>query len=429
MLNHARIRKGVIVTLCVLIVLTLLNNIYSSIKGNNIFSSNSDNNSNKNQGNKKSKGASDLFGLGRNEKDEILQQLDKLSNILVEQQEKRLIQLERDNDNLEKQIKELKKPSPNSSLRERLAYVYPYDLNEKFPAYIWQTWKYGLNDDRFGIDYKKGEEQWAILNPKFIHDIFNDDTANAIIRHLYVNLPEVIKAYESLPHLLLKIDFFKYLILFAKGGVYADIDTVPIQPVPNWIPENVDSNEIGMIIGIESDPKVGLNWKKYYARRLQFSNWVIQAKPGHPILREVIATITEITLTNMKPGTFKMPRETEMEFLTEVMNWTGDGTWTDVIFRYFNDYVLSGIFSKVTWKDFTKMEVPKLVSDVLVLPAFSFNAVESEQEKTVEQVHLKNNFPPNHVIEDDTHPLAFVRHFRDSLFMSKDTVLQDEIKN
>ena len=44
---------------------------------------------------------------------------------------------------------------------EKINFVYPYDADVRFPAYIWQTWKHGLNDEKFDEKYREGERQWA----------------------------------------------------------------------------------------------------------------------------------------------------------------------------------------------------------------------------------------------------------------------------
>jgi mannosyltransferase OCH1-like enzyme len=407
-LDRTKFKKVITLALCVFIALALIgklftdNGVQSSFNGGKDLKSTGGDGKGKNfDGN-----LNDLFKLRLNDQAELSDKLDQLAEKLFENQEKRLAQLEADKMRLERQLKEMKKPSRELSLREQLAFVFPYDQKLKFPAYIWQTWKFGLNDERFGEDYKHGEEQWAVMNPGFIHELFNDDTSNALIRYLYMHLPDVVRAYNALPHIALKMDFFRYLVLFAKGGIYADVDTVPLQPIPNWIPENVDPSELGMIIGIESDPIIK-DWRKFYVRRLQFANWVIQAKPGHPILREIIASITETTLRKMQNNDLYVKSENDESFMLDVMEWTGDGAWTDVIFRYFNDYVRSGIFFKVTWKDFTKMDVPKLVSDVLVLPLNSFNAGE---------IQVSEDAAANVVEGDETHALAFVKHFKKRVF-------------
>lgn len=344
-----------------------------------------------------------ILGLSKlvnneNEKsqDEFFARLEKLNKKFFLSQEARLQKLEKQNELLLKEIKSLKQPSNYASLRERLLFVYPYDSSVRFPAYIWQSWKHGLNDERFNEKYREGESQWAWKNPGFVHELFNDDTAHTMIKFLYHQIPEVLEAYEAMPEVILRMDFFRYLILFAKGGVYADIDTYPLQPIPNWIPENVSPDELGMIVSIETDSN-SPNWRTESVRRLQFAQFVIQAKPGHPILREIIAQIIERTLQKRKAlldtEKLKLTGSSNQRSL-DISRWTGAGLWTDVILKYFNDYIQSSIYQKITWKEFHELKIPKLVSDILILPIHSFA---SDIE-----------IPKDGKIED---PLAFVKHY------------------
>lgn len=80
------------------------------------------------------------------------------------------------------------------------------------------------------------------------------------------------------------------------------------KPIPykNSKPSLLSSDEIshqpGLVIGIEADPDRD-DWSEWYARRIQFCQWTIQAKPGHPILRELILNITATTLASVQnPG-------------------------------------------------------------------------------------------------------------------------------
>jgi mannan polymerase II complex HOC1 subunit len=330
--------------------------------------------------------------LSQHKEDEFLQKLEKIHKKLLVKQDERLALLEKQNSLLAQELKLIKKPPSDALLRDKLVHLYPYDRLVKFPAYIWQTWKHGLNDARFDEKFRQGETEWAMKNPGFVHELFNDDTANAMIHHLYVSIPEIVRAYDILPEVIMKMDFFRYLILFARGGAYADIDTVPLQPIPNWIPENVSPAELGMIISVDVDSSAS-NWREIYWRRLQFGQFIIQLKPGHPILREIIAQITERTLQLAQAGTLTLGEGAAGKTI-ELQKWTGGGIWTDVVMTYFNDYMQSSIYSKITWKDFHKLEVPKLVSDVLVLPRSSFA---SELE-----------VPKDGKVED---PLAFAKHY------------------
>lgn len=312
---------------------------------------------------------------------EILERFEKLTQDLLKKQDEQLKKFDRERKVLEKKIQSLRHPPVHATTREKLALVFEHGATKKFPAYIWQTWPYSDSDERMESTLRTYERNWGAKNPGFVHEIINDDTAAALVHYLYSSVPEVIEAYDALPSSFLRIDFFKYLILLARGGIYADMDTNPLQPIPNWIPENVSPKEIGLVVGIENDSR-NPDWRSKYLRRLQFGDWIIQAKPGHPIIREIVAKITENTLKRKSDGELRMHLRNDMN----IMGWTGSGVWTDVIFTYFNDYVQSGVLSKITWKDFHDLKVPKLVSDVLIFPQSSFNAPEKDKPKDGSEV-------------------------------------------
>lgn len=388
-------RKTVIITTLIIITILIIAKISTS--------KNSVNNLQEVFQNENILGISKLIS-NENEKnqDEFLVRIDKLNQLVMQEQERRLDKLEKMQQQILNEIKALKTPPEKASIRDKLVYLYPYDPSAKFPAYIWQAWKYGLNDDRFEQKYRDGEAQWAFKNPGFVHELFNDDTAITIIKYLFHLVPEIEETYLRLPEVILRMDFFRYLILYAKGGVYADIDTFPLQPIPNWIPDNVSPNELGMIFSIETDSN-SPNWKEEVHRRLQFGQFLIQAKPGHPILREVIARIVETTAQKsrlMEGEKLKLDVPPHRKSL-EISKWTGSGIWTDVVFQYFNDYIQSSIYQQITWKDFHELKVPKLVSDILVLPTHSFAS----------EVQI----PKDGKISD---PLAFVKHYKGGIWKS-----------
>jgi alpha 1,6-mannosyltransferase len=257
----------------------------------------------------------------------------------------------------------------NRPLRERLRYQYPYDLEAKFPAYIWQTWKYAPSSSWFQDELRAQEESWSELHPGFVHEVLADKTAEHMIRYLYGAIPEVVEAYEALPIPVLKADLFRYLILLARGGIYSDIDTEALQPAINWLPEDMDRLSVGLIVGIEADPDRP-DWHDWYSRRIQFCQWTIQSKPGHPILRDVVATIVEDTLRMKRQGILTMSRMDK-----SIVEFTGPAVWTDAIFRYFNnpDYFKNEETRNVTYEDFTGLTKQKKVGDVAVLPITSFS--------------------------------------------------------
>ncbi|RSL81009.1 hypothetical protein CEP52_002809 [Fusarium oligoseptatum] len=273
------------------------------------------------------------------------------------------------------------------STYEKLAYAYPYDVETKFPAYIWQTWK--QSPEQTDFQFKDQHASWTDEHPGFVHEVITDDVAVNLIRLLYATVPEVIDAYRSLPLPVLRADFFRYLILYARGGIYTDIDTYAIQSSVRWLPEKIPRETIGLVIGIEADPDRP-DWAQWYSRRIQFCQWTIQSKPGHPVLRDIITRITKQTLS--------MKRQGKLEKLLDrdVVEFTGPAVWTDAIMEYFNDerfFDLSRSKGVIDYKNFTGMETSKRVGDVVVLPITSFSP-------GVGQMGAKE--------PDD--PMAFVKH-------------------
>lgn len=285
------------------------------------------------------------------------------------------------------------------TLIEKLTYQFPYDLETKFPAYIWQTWKTTPSSGQFEEIFRPAEASWSEKHPGFIHEVITDAVAVNLMKHLYASVPEVLEAYAALPLNILKADFFRYLILLARGGIYSDIDTHALKSALDWLPEYVPREAVGLVIGIEADPDRP-DWAEWYSRRIQFCQWTIQAKPGHPVLREIVNRITKKTLELKRNGTLKKAASDD-----KVIEFTGPAIWTDTIFDFFNNdkfFDMSSNTRNITWKDFTGMTGPKKIGDVVVLPITSFSP-------GVQQMGA----------EDYDHPMAFVRHeFEGEIFLT-----------
>jgi len=275
-------------------------------------------------------------------------------------------------------------------LREQLQYQFPYDVEGKFPAYIWQTWKYTPASGEFEESFRPAEASWTEAHPGFVHEVITDEVAVHLIRHLYASVPSVLEAYKSLPLPVLKADFFRYLVLLARGGIYTDIDTFALKSTTEWIPAEVSRSSIGLIIGIEADPDRE-DWREWYSRRIQFCQWTIQSKPGHPVLRDIVATITEDTLRMKKAGILKSGKLDK-----SVVEFTGPAVWTDTVFKFFNNpefFEMERSKGNISYEHFTGMKTAKKVGDVVVLPITSFSP-------GVQQMGAGE--------PDD--PMAFVRH-------------------
>jgi len=254
-------------------------------------------------------------------------------------------------------------------LRDRLDYYFPYKPADRFPAYIWQTWRHTPADGDFPEPFRPFETSWTELHPDFIHEVVPDSVAHNMLRHLYSSIPEVLAAYAALPRVVLKADFFRYLILYARGGIYSDIDTQALRPAVDWVSPSLPQDSYGLVIGIEADPDRA-DWQEWYSRRIQFCQWTIQAKPGHPVLREVIARITDETLRRKRLGLLRNYND------KDTIEFTGPAAWTDSVMAFFNDphyFDINASSRNISWQDFTGMTQAKRVGDVVVLPITSFS--------------------------------------------------------
>jgi len=234
------------------------------------------------------------------------------------------------------------------------------------------------------------EASWSEKHPGFVHEVVTDEAALHLINYLYASVPEVLEAYKSLPVPVLKADFFRYLILLARGGIYSDIDTQALKPTTEWLPDGFDRATIGLIVGIEADPDRP-DWQQWYSRRIQFCQWTIQAKPGHPVLRDIVATITDETLRMKSERLLKAG-----ELPKSIVEFTGPAIWTDAVFSYFNNPSFFDYGSKstnISYSDFFGIKEHRKVGDVIVLPITSFSP-------GVEQMGAQN-------VND---PMAFVKH-------------------
>ncbi|KAI5287767.1 membrane-bound alpha-1,6- mannosyltransferase Initiation-specific [Ascosphaera aggregata] len=307
------------------------------------------------------------------------------------------------------------------SLRQRLQDIFKYDSHNKFPAYIWQTWKVTPASESFGEENRWREATWTEHHPDFVHHVIDDATALPLLKHLYTAFPEVLEAYMSLPSSMpvMRADFFRYLILLARGGIYSDIDTYVIQPISRWIPAEWDTSKIGLVVGIEADAAGREDWHMWYSRAVQFCQWTILSKRGHPVLRDVVANITEeiLAMKQRQADTLTEVDNDEDSAAVEelrpenidksVVELTGPAVWTDSIYRHINSDDVWGVNNAdrptLEAKDFTGLRAQKRVGDVVVLPITSFSPGVGQMGA-----------------EDENDIMAFVKHDFDGTWKPED---------
>src|SRR5271170_4107612 len=242
-----------------------------------------------------------------------------------------------------------------TNLRHRLAEYVSYHRNAHWNRNLIQTSREQVDDN---IVYSAA---WAQYNPDFNHTLYNDDNIKSHVSSISANnLHEIADKYLDLATTpVLAHDFFRYLALWAHGGIWADIDTWPRQPFSNWFgvaknSENpsslVDNPEekIGMIFGVDHsccDPvDFGL------------TQHVFAAKQGHPILLEIIAE----TLESDSPNLVDVIRGRERQKLLN-----------GIVEQWIQKRWDAG-FSML--RDLPRIESPTLFGDILILPPMAFHS-------------------------------------------------------
>ncbi|CCF34670.1 initiation-specific alpha-1,6-mannosyltransferase [Colletotrichum higginsianum] len=234
----------------------------------------------------------------------------------------------------------------------------PQSLLEKpFPAKIWQSWK---DDSQDPTDRTVGfPHQWRVVNPGWRYERITDANIDAYVRDNFD--ATIADLFASMQDHILKADFLRYLILLREGGVWADIDVYPHQPVSRWIPEGfLDS--VNLVIGIENDHHKKPIWKgSPYS--VQLCQYTVLAKPGHPVIQTLVDQVTRDlqTLLGSKP-------EGAPTTFEDVMTTTGPFAFTKALMDYFTQ--VTG--EEHTGDELESLAAPRKIGDVLVLPIESF---------------------------------------------------------
>lgn len=84
----------------------------------------------------------------------------------------------------------------------------------------------------------RGSNQWKLLNPEYTYLYFSDLDCKLFITQYFG--ASVLTAFNTLKPGAFKADLFRYCYLYINGGVYADLDTLPLVPLSEIIVPDVE---------------------------------------------------------------------------------------------------------------------------------------------------------------------------------------------
>lgn len=166
------------------------------------------------------------------------------------------------------------------------------------PKIIFQTYKTkDIKDDIICKNIVHLKE----INPGYQYKLFDDDD---IIDFIKENYNTVILNYFnriSPNYGAAKADLFRYLLIYAKGGIYLDIKSSVTKPFDESI---LYGDKLILSHWDNEEGRQHENWGYYreiqHINQGEYQQWHIIADSGHPIIREVIIQVLK-NIDNYNP--------------------------------------------------------------------------------------------------------------------------------
>ncbi len=180
------------------------------------------------------------------------------------------------------------------------------------PKNIYRSWK----TQNFHPKIDKQMKKMLNLNPEYEQIIYTDEQVHDYVSSNYDI--EINKAFNKLTVMTAKVDFWRYLILYQKGGIYLDIDSTINSKIDTFL--NTDDNAL---ITAETNPELFVQWALFFREK-------------HPILERVIDNIVQ----NIN----------EKKYQNDIVNTTGPGAFTTSLQQIHKD----SNSESINWFDINK---------------------------------------------------------------------------
>jgi mannosyltransferase OCH1-like enzyme len=254
---------------------------------------------------------------------------------------------------------------------------------DEFPKKIWQLWKVNvLSLEPRDLPRAKS---WIDQNPSYRYEVLTDDNDVHYVETVYgprgLNRPDIVHMYKSINTKIIKADILRYLVMYAEGGVYTDIDVEALRPISRFIPQHYNEIDIDMVIGVEIDQPEYINHPILGKKCMSFCQWTFMCKPGLPVMlklvENIMAWLSEVAKRQNVPVS-----EAKLNF-DDVITGTGPSAFTEAIL----EYISTRVGYKVTWETFHNLAESKLIGGVLVMTVEVSNSIQ-----TYSQHHLQFSY-------------------------------------
>lgn len=229
------------------------------------------------------------------------------------------------------------------------------------PKKIWyKLGPKGLSDDARGWT-----DTCISQNPEYHAEFFTDQSADKLVQDRYRDRPDIVDTYMALTIPILKVDLFRYLLLYAEGGVWFDLDaTCEGIPIDKWVPGGIDPD---LIVGWEFDGGYHFEFDR------QFTTWTVIAKRGvHHVLgvaEDVVDAIADLARSNNVTIS-----QLNMEMVGDVVDFTGPKRFAKSVMKRVEEAANASGGEWEGWEPYHEILEPKLAGNVLILPGYALAA-------------------------------------------------------
>jgi FkbM family methyltransferase len=168
------------------------------------------------------------------------------------------------------------KPNPSRTNLDHLTKHYPNTVTRKIPYNLFQTFK----TKDISPALQAFIDTWKEKNPEYTYNFYDDDMCDKFMKEFDAR---TWKAYCRIIPGAFKADLWRYCVLYKYGGVYADVDTVCLGKIDDFLNEKTE-----FVTPIDLDDKL-------------LYNAFIAAAPGSKILKHCIDTIVHNVENNIVP--------------------------------------------------------------------------------------------------------------------------------
>jgi mannosyltransferase OCH1-like enzyme len=143
------------------------------------------------------------------------------------------------------------------------------------PKILHQTWRTA----ELPSPYAEWRAGWIANHPDWTHRLYDDADMRRVVAD---RTPQWLSTFDTLPRMIQRADFFRYLAVYLDGGMYADIDMI------SYLPCDPLLKGASCVLSVENHLGKHLQTKFGYKQPWQLANFVFAAVPAHPFFAALL---------------------------------------------------------------------------------------------------------------------------------------------